>query len=187
MATYKSRLKSRLPDAGQILPAFSAIIFVVYTWSLYRMFFQLPSWLGYLSVENVLSLAAYVLMFSLVESLALLAVLLIFGAFLPAGWLRRNFAVQGSTLVGLAALLAYLLQRNVGALYKLPPERLLLNSLLILAGLILVLAISAFIYQRLPLLQKWVGSLAERLTVFAYIYIPLGILSLAVVLLRNLF
>lgn len=187
MATFNTFLKSRLPEKAQVLPALSAIIFVVFTWSLYRMFYQLPSWLGYLSLGNVLSLAAYVLMFALVESLVLLAILLIFGACLPGIWLRKDFAVQGSTLTGIAALGAYLLQRNVGALYKLPPERLLLNSLLILAGLILALGISAFIYMRLPVLQKWVGNLAERLTVFAYIYIPLGLISLAAVLLRNLF
>lgn len=187
MATFNTRLKSRLPEKEQILPVLSAIIFVVFTWSLYRMFFQLPSWLGYLSLGNVLSLAAYVLMFALVESLLLLAVLLILGAVLPANWLRKNFIVQGSTLTGIATLIAYLLQRNVGGLYKLPPERLLLNSLLILSGLVLALAASAFIYKRLPVLQKWIGSLADRLTIFAYIYIPLGILSLAVVLLRNLF
>lgn len=183
MATFKSRL----PDNEQILPAFSAIIFVVYTWSLYRMFFQLPSWLGYLSIGNVLSLAAYVLMFALVESLVILGVLLLFSAILPASWLRKDFAVQGSTLTGIAAFGAYLVQRKVGLLYKLSPEQLLVNALLILAGLILILVISAFIYQRLPLLRKWVHSLAERMTVFTYLYLPLGILSLAAVLLRNLF
>jgi hypothetical protein len=187
LATYKTRLKSLLPDSGQILPAFSAIVFVVYTWSLYRMFFQLPSWLGYLSLENVLSLAAYVLMFALFESLILLIVLLVFGAILPASWLRKDFAVQGSTLTGVAALGAYLVQRKVGLLYKLSPEQLLVNTLLILAGLTLVLAVSAFIYQRLPVLHKWVHSLAERMTVFTYLYVPLGILALAAVLLRNLF
>lgn len=151
------------------------------------MFFQLPSWLGYLSIGNVLSLAAYVLMFALVESLVILGVLLLFGVILPAGWLRKDFAVQGSTLTGIAAFGAYLVQRKVGLLYKLSPEQLLVNALLILTGLILILVISAFIYQRLPLLRKWVHSLAERMTVFTYLYLPLGILSLAAVLLRNLF
>lgn len=151
------------------------------------MFFQLPSWLGYLSIGNVLSLAAYVLMFALFESLILLGVLLVIGAVLPANWLRKDFAVQGSTLTGIAALGAYLVQRNVGVLYKLPPERLALNALLILVGLLLALSISTFIYKRLPLLRKWVHSLADRMTVFTYLYVPLGILALAAVLLRNLF
>ena len=151
------------------------------------MFFQLPSWLSYLSLTNVLSLSAYVLMFALFESLFLLGILLVFGAILPKSWLRKDFAVQGSTLTGVAALGAYLVQRKVGLLYKLSPEQLLLNTLLSLLGLILTLAISAFVYQRLPRLQSWVRSLSERMTVFAYIYIPLGVLSLVVVILRNLF
>ncbi len=180
-------IKTRLPEASQILPAFSVIVFVVYTWSLYRMFFQLPSWLGYLSLTNVLSLTAYVLMFALFESLFLLGILLVSGALLPKSWLRKDFTVQGSTLTGVAAFGAYLVQRKVGLLYKLSPEQLLLNILLSLLGLILTLAISAFIYSKLPRLQGWVRSLAERMTVFAYIYIPLSILSLVVVILRNLF
>ncbi len=151
------------------------------------MFFQLPSWLGYLSLDKVLSLAAYVLAFALFESLFFLAFLLLLSGLLPAKWMRTDFTVQASSLVGWIALGAYLVQRKVGILYKLEPEQLLLYAIAILVGIILSCWLFFLIYRRFPIFSHWVKSLSDRISIFNYIYLPLGAIGTLVVLLRNLF
>ena len=43
------------------------------------------------------------------------------------------------------------------------------------------------LFDRFPGLTRVVNVFAERMTIFAYIYLPLGLLSLFVVLLRIIF
>lgn len=165
----------------------ATVVFIVFTWSLYRMFFQLPSWLGYLSLGKILALAAYVLSFALVESLVMFGLLLGLAALLPERFLRRDFAVQGSLLAGLVGTGAYLVQRKIGLLYKLEPEQLALYSLATLAAIILAPLLYTPLLERLPKAGDLLRTLAERMTVFAYLYIPLGLLALLATLWRNLF
>lgn len=180
-------VKSRLPGRVQILPAFSTVVFIVFTWTLFRMFYQLPSWLAYLSLGKILALAAYVLSFALLESLVITALLLALAALLPERYLRRDFAVQGSILVGLMGIGAYLIQRKIGLLYKLEPEQLALYSLAALAGIVIAPLLFTPLLERLPKAARLLRTLAERMTVFATLYTPLGLVSLLVALLRNLF
>ncbi len=151
------------------------------------MFFQLPSWLAYLSLGKILALAAYVLSFALVESLVITGLLLGLAALLPERFLRRDFAVQGSLLAGLMGIGAYLVQRRIGLLYKLEPEQLALYSLAALAAIVAAPLLYSPLLERLPKAAVLLRSLADRMLVFTYFYVPLGLLSLLVTMLRNLF
>lgn len=151
------------------------------------MFWQIPSWLGYLSLWTVLTLGAYVLSFALFESLILLGLIVLLSLVFPKKMIGDKFVAQGSLWAITISLGAYLIQRRIGLIYKLAFEQLIVYSLALVGGMLVLLVIYAILLDRLGFLSRWVEVFAERMTVFAYIYIPLGVLSLALVILRNLF
>jgi hypothetical protein len=81
------------------------------------------------------------------------------------------------------------LQRKIGIVYELDLTQLRLYPLLFLAAILLLLLATAYLFRlpRLAFLQRWIAALADRMTVFAYLYLPLALLSWVVVLLLNIF
>ncbi|MBN1149091.1 MAG: hypothetical protein JXA78_17665 [Anaerolineales bacterium] len=180
-------IRSKLPTRQEILPVFSSLAFIFFSWTLYRMFYQAPSWLYYLGAWDVLILAAYVLAFALFESLAALGFITLLCVLLPARRLKDQFAIQGSTAALLIGVGAVALQRKIGLIYKLELWQMLIYPLLALALLVILVLAASYAYERFRPLARLASALAERMTVFAYLYTPLGLLALVVVLLRNLF
>lgn len=180
-------LRRRLPTRAASWPVLSVFLFLVNSWALYRLFWYLPSWLEYLSLPRVLVIGAYALAWGLLESLALWILTLIISAMLPARWFREQFAPQGA-LIGLAAGLgAFLVQRQVSMIYKWEIWQVWAYTGLALAALFGGILLVGYLLRRYPRLLALATALAERMTVFGYIYLPLGILGLGWVLVRNLF
>jgi len=180
-------LKSKLPTGQEVLPVFSVIIFFVFTWTLYRMFYYLPSWLGDMYTRDILVLSSYVFAFALLESLIVLGGMVALAFLLPVRFFKDKFVAQGGFLAALASLAAYLLHPK---LVSITPWRLLylvLIPIITLVGTIILLVLLSFLFDRLPGLTRVVNSFAKWMTIFAYIYMPLGLLSLFVVLLRIIF
>lgn len=159
---------------------------MIFTWALYRTFWWAPSWLEYLSLWSILIIVAYVAAFALLESLLILALLTLLCLFLPRKIFKDQFIIQGSTLTVLLGAGAYLIQRDVTVIYRLKLDQILLYPLLILAGVILLLFITAFLFKRIGPLARFVQGVAERMTIFAYLYAPMGLIGLLVVIVRNL-
>lgn len=180
-------IRKRLPGWREILPVFSTIIFFVYSWALYRMFYQVPSWLYYLSISDILIIAAYVLSVALVESLAILGLVVVVCALYPASVFRQQFVAQGATWVTLLAAGAVLLQRKIGLIYKLELSELIIYPLL-LAAFFLALPLGfSLLFRRFPVLRRLMENLADRTIILGLIYLPLSAISLPVVLIRNIF
>jgi hypothetical protein len=177
---------NRLPDRRQFWPVFSTVIFIVFTWTIYRALYQVPSWLFYMKIPGVLVLLAYILGFALLESLLVSAFLAAYCFFLPERWLRINFAAQGLLLAILLALSAYLLRREFDTIQKLGTWQMaaILPALALLIALVAPLL--AMFLSRFPKLVGWLEMLGNRMTVFSYIYIPLGVLGWFVVVIRIL-
>jgi len=177
---------AKLPTRQEALTVFSVILFVVFSWALYRTFWWVPSWLEYLSVWSILIILAYVLAFALFESLVILALLSLLSLLLPRKIFKDQFILQGSTLSLLLGLGAFLIQRNVTVIYRLQLEQILLYPLLILGAVILLLFITSILFKRIQQLARFTQAAAERMTVFAYLYVPMGLIGLVVVIIRNL-
>ena len=187
MDTLKERLRARLPSKQEVGPVFSTIVFIVFTWTLYRMFYQVPSWLYYMSVWSVLVIAAYVLAFALFESIVILGLMLFFSLVFPARHFKDKFVPQGFTIAVVMGGGAYLLQRKINVIYKLNGWELIIYPIIVLiVALILILTFS-FVFDHFRTIKRLVNAVAERLTVFSYIYVPLSLVSLVVVLVRNIF
>ena len=84
-------IKLKLPTRQEVLPVFSVIIFFVFTWTLYTMFYYLPSWLGDMYTRDILILSTYSFAFALLESLIVLGVMVVLALLLPARFFKDKF------------------------------------------------------------------------------------------------
>ena len=182
-----SKTRTKLPDSNEIFPVFSTILFFVFTWTLYVIIFYLSSWLKDLTAWDILTTSAYLLYFALFESILLLCIPVLLSAALPHRFFKEQFIPQGFSLIVLASLAAYLIHPRLDELVNLELSKfglLLLSALVVTVALTISLSI---VFNQLPRLNQAVTALAERMTIFAYIYLPLGFLSLFVVVIKILF
>lgn len=179
MATFRNRL----PPRRDLLPVWATILFPVFSWSLIWFFQKMPGWQPFLNIGAILSILAYALGFALLESLIVLGVVVALAAILPARALRTRFAALGSTLV--------LASTFWTIIFQLIFEPVILYwtgiEFIVWFGLALVsILLAVVLVHRSRRAQRIVTSLADRLTVFVYLYVPLGLVGLVVVLIRNL-
>ena len=81
---------------------------------------------------------------------------------------------------------AILLQRKINLVYRLELWQTITYPIAGLAGLVFAVLFLSWIYRRFPLLARWVKSAADRMTIFIYFYVPLGLVGWAIVLIRNI-
>jgi hypothetical protein len=163
------------------------IVFFVFTWALYSLAYQVPSWLGYLSIWNVGTLVIYVLAFAVFESAVMLGFVLLICLVVPAHFFKEIFIAQGSAIVVVISGVALLMQYNFRVLYYLEFWQTIIFILLFLIVLAASVGLFASLIRRFNRLQSLLEALATRMMVFGYFYLTFGVLSLAVVLARIIF
>jgi hypothetical protein len=176
--------RERLPQRVEILYVFGGVVFLIYSWSIRGFLYQLSSLRLYHTLGEIFGVFAYLMAFALLESLVLMGGLIAIGFILPAKWFREGFTYKGfiTTLVAGIAMIKlhyYLFSLD----YAMPPMNVIYLGTAIALGILIALI---WIFQNFPQLQRFLLALQERLQVFVYLYIPLGILGLTVVVLRNL-
>ena len=150
------------------------------------MFWQVPSWLDYLTIWNILTITAYVLAFTLFESATIIGLLLLISLIFPAKYFKEKFIAQSMAVVSVLSLAAFLLQRKMRIIYKLELWQLIVYPILVVLAMVLLIFVSSFIFDRVPILARFATAIADRMVIFAFIYVPLGLFGLIVVVLRNI-
>ena len=183
---YRGNLKltKRLPSMGQIAPVYAVIVMMTYGWTIVWFFWQIPSWIKYLSLLDVLGIFSYAMTVNLLESLTALMFLAGLSAILPEKWFRASFVSRGSSLVLLfGGCLMYYSNSFTTVLEKDFPQQFvsLLPIILVVIVFLLVLI------DRLTFLRNFVEDFASRAVVFLYISIPISVLAFLYVIVRNLF
>jgi hypothetical protein len=172
-------LRKRFPSWSQVLPVLGVIMLMIYTWTLMRFFWKLPSWLYFLNGEEILTMLAYSLVTNFAESLAVLCGPLFLALALPRAWFGDLFVARGGALsiAGLGYMMFLGEQFNNYVEYptlSLPTW----TVLLALAGI----ALLVYLFGRIGWLRKLLEEVAERASIFAYILAPVsGIAMLAIV------
>jgi hypothetical protein len=179
-------IRARIPSRQQVLPVFSIFVFFGFSWALYRLFWYIPSWLEYLSVWKVLTIAAYVLAFALVESIIIFGLLLLFSLLFPPSIFKEKFIAIGSSLAALISIGAVLLQRKINLVYRLEILQVVIYPFAFVLILVAAVFILSLVYKRSSILARFIEAIADRMVIFAYFYIPVSLLGLLVVVVRNL-
>lgn len=175
----------RLPPFPSILGVYAVIVLFVYSWTLFVSFYKFPSWIQYLTIGQILTIYAYSFSTNFLESLFFLVgiLLLDFTIFL-AMKNRGEFLTRYSSLVIVllisAAWRLLLFQDYQSATIFVAGEKLWWTVTILLAMSIAILA------PKIKHVSMFIENIAERAIVLLYIYLPLGLISLAVVVIRNL-
>jgi hypothetical protein len=183
-------IQSRIPARRELLEVFNVVLFCVFGWSIRGFLFNLPSFTLYFGLKSNLAILCYMLAFALLETLLVTAFLVIVSALLPARLLREGFAYKGFLIVLVASLALILFQGYYSSNFfkdilaknysSIPPF--VVGSVVSLVVLFALL----WIFHRWARFQKYLLSFVEQFGVFTYIYVPLGLIGLMVVIIRNL-
>ena len=176
-----SVLTKKLPRLRQITPVYALICVPVYYWSLLHFFWRVPSWVNYETPGEILVMFAYTLTVNLLESLVVLSVPVILSVLLPSKWFHERFLSRALILVTLGLGYMIFLDKQIQPYIPFPYE--LVKWTPVVFAFILALV---FVLDRFHVLGNLLAKLADSLTVFLYILIPASLLSLVVVLIRNL-
>ena len=158
------------------------IVFVVFSWSIRGFFFVFPSIMLRYATGEIFAIFSYMMAFALLESLLIVGGFIVLSAILPKLWLREGFSYKGFLIVLIGSLASILYQAFLGS--ELPE----VWMYYLWAGVLMLLVTGLILlFHFVQRLQVALVSIAERFTVFAYLYVPIGFISLAVVVFRNLF
>jgi len=176
---------SKLPKTDAVLTVFAVITAMTYGWTFVAFLWKLPSWLHYLNLGEILAIYSYSLLTDFSESILLLALILFLCLILPARLMRDVFILRGTVLAlgilgGMMFLLGFYINSEAGTIGTLPAWPVILGC-----ATLLTLALDVYARKSLRVASALTG-LAERLTVFLFINLPLSLLALIVVVVRNL-
>jgi len=181
-------LKSKFPAKQDIWPVLSTILFLVFSRSIYYMFNTIPSWLYYMGIWDVLIAASYIMVYALIESLTVLLFTLFLAVLFPAKIYKDKFILQGSITIYLLTIWGILFRRMFPTIRSNWGIWELIGYPIGVGILTLsILIISSYVFDRFEMLQRPIKYIADKLIIFAYIYIPVSILGMTVVLIRNIF
>lgn len=178
-----SFLKNRpLPSKASVISVYSIIAFMVYSWTLMTFFYTLPSWMKYLTTKEILIIFAYAMSVDLLESILVLAGILVLYYLLPKSLLKEDFRIHGTWLAisGLGLLMLYFLPS--------PDIKQWIGSpwWWVVITLIVTVLITIF-FSRLPFTRKFALFFQDRMPAFLAIFIPISIVSLLVIVVYLLF
>lgn len=174
-------LRQRLPSLQSIYEVFYACVVVVQAWELVNLVYNIPALRLRETTWDLLGIIAIVQAFALFESL--LACLALTGlSVLAPSALRRHFPAQATGALLVSAAWAIGVHLSGASMTTWAASRLWSWIALYLAGL----GLAAWAIWRFPRLEGAIRRLLANLGVLAWVYIALGLVSLAIILIRNL-
>jgi hypothetical protein len=179
-ALVTSRL--RLPPGNDLFLGYAACAFPIFVWSIYHVFKEVPAWLIRLSTWDLIGAVAYTQAFALVESLIVFILLTILAALLPASILRSHFSSLSLTIILVTSVWFILAHFNAETIRLWGGKQFLIWGMLYT----LSLAVAIFLVYQLKFLQRVIDAALQRLSVLSYIYVFIGIVSLIIVIVRNI-
>jgi hypothetical protein len=180
--------KNCFASTQDLLLVFSTCAFPIYVWSTLNMLHKVPAWLIQFNAWDLIGIIAYIQVFTLIETIAVFLVLVLLGSVLPRRLLRERFAAQASMMALLSAASVVLAHLN----NWIPPilgqgREILFAMYMGSIGLFYVVSIAVFnvLIRRHRKLEDLICALANRLMALSSIYVIASLLSVVVVIFRN--
>jgi len=175
------KLKDKLPSFNELAPVYGVISLFVYTWTILWFFWKLNGWLVYLNLGEIGVILVYSLATNLLECLFVLMIPLLISVVLPARWYLDHFTASSTAwlLPGLSFVIFAAFQFEGRSKFH--------QSLIIQVGIPVIFLMAFFIFATI----KWqwartlLESIADRTTIFIYLFFPISVVSIVVVLIRN--
>jgi hypothetical protein len=164
-----------------LAPVYAIAVTIVYSWSLLRFSWRLPSFLKYSTNSEIGVILAYLMVVTLLESLVVVLAPIVLSIILPQKWFHDRFITKGALLVSL--WLGYLIYIAGKIMPEMPFPYTLIKWSPVFFLLILIFVL---LLGEIKFLSKIVDDISDRFVVFLYISIPVSAISLMVVLIRNI-
>jgi hypothetical protein len=173
---------NRFPKKKEIAPVYAVIVIMIYGWTIFRFNYFVPGWLYFLNLGEVMSIFAYSMVTNFLESLIVLSGVLAVGFVLPMKWFLDAFIARGASLsIFMLVLMMYVADQFKDKNYYPSDIVRWLPAILILMGLVV------YLLGRVQVTRKAIEFFSDRAIIFLYITIPVSILSLIVVLVKNIY
>jgi hypothetical protein len=164
-----------------VIAVLGVAVFLCHTWTIIGFLNKLTSFILYFSPGTIGGIFAYMMAVALLESVAVTGFLVLLSAILPPGWLKDGFSVKGFIILTVAAVASILFQKTLTGSF--PSILVLLGSSI---GPLLLIALLFALIHAMPKLKNILLNVQDRLLIMLFIYVPIGIFSLIVVMYRNL-
>ena len=174
-----TKLRKKFPPLHDILSVYAIIVFLIYGWGVITFIWKVPSWLYFLSLGEIIAIFSYTLSSSLLESIIVLMILIFVSLILPSRLFADRFIVRGSIIVCLLTIWVVLF--NLVTLIQLPTDSDILGFGV---AACLTVGLALLIVDRMPIFQRLLTAIADRLTIFLYLWLPLSLVGILVILLR---
>ncbi len=168
-------MQSHVPGLEKITPVYAVIVLMIYSWTTLWYFWKMPGWLYFMTVWELITAFSFAILVNLLESLLVLAAILMAALVLPQKWFRQAFVARGSALAAMGLGWLMVIANGFQIKDEIPWDLVRWTPAMVAA--MVVLAILAGI---VPTVRKLIESLANRLTVFLFISLPLSLLALLI-------
>ncbi len=167
--------------AYEIFQVFVVCSFTVHVWSVYNLLKEAPAWMLRMSAGELTATIAYVLAFTLFESVVVCLGIVLLGVLLPSRWLRSKLATLASVVLYLAIL-------GSGVAYKLGarPETWAGKEFVFAGSLFVAASAAAYLFVlRFPGLERKILAIVDRVSVLTLAYVFFDLIAVLVVIIRN--
>lgn len=169
-------------NKAAIIPVYSIIAFMIYSWTLITFFYTLPSWIKFLTLKEITIIFAYAMIIDLFESIIVLVGLLFLYSLLPKSWLKDGFALHGTWFA-----ISYLGNIMVYFIPTFKINQWIPNPRLWFIIIFFVAILTTLFFSRLSILKKSTFFLLERMPTFLAIFIPVSVISLFIITIKLFF
>ena len=150
---------------------------IVHLWTIFNMFYDMPSWVLRMELWELLGSIGYTLAFALIESALVATPFIAIGLLLPSTWRARNLLSISAIVLLTSTLLAFALHYTD----RLQNYEKLLALIWLAANL--GLGFMAIRFQRM---KSVVEQIADRLALLVYTFLAADVLGILIILVRNL-
>ncbi len=170
----------RLPARQELFHTFVTCSFPLFLWTFFRLFDLIPSWAIKLSIWEVISIIAYTLAYTLIESLLLWLFFVLVAGLLPAAYLRDRLVIHSTVIVWVSAIWAVVIHINAQGVYAWGT-----GVVSWVPAYLLSLLAAEFVLWKVKIFGVWVERLVSQISILASAYIFTGLAGLLIAFLRN--
>jgi hypothetical protein len=172
----------KIPKLEKIAPVYAVITTMLYTWSFVFFLYRLPSWIYFSTIGEIGVHLAYEVVANFIESILVLLVPVMMSLVFPQKWFHDRFVSISTCMVLLG--LGYMMYFDDTLLNEIFTPWLLLRKMLLVSIGVLLLT---FLLNQIALIRSFLDGFANRVVIFLYILMPVTLVSLVTVLVRNIF
>jgi hypothetical protein len=174
--------KSRYLQAGDLALVFLACVFPIHLWAIWNLMQVIPAWILRSTPWELVGVIAYIQMVALIESVILFGFLFSLGLLLPNKLFAHKFIANSSAFILLHS--AWFVAMH----YYYDSIRLwgAANLLLLVLALLFTNILSYLLVNRSQKFEEVLKAATKRVSVLSVIYVSFSLVSLFIVVLRNI-